>query len=186
MLLRADDMAVVGVADGARAALPLIQRRRPDVALVDIALAEGDGIELSRQVAREAPDTAVLLYTGSPDPSVLTRALVAGPAGIALKAGAPQELVGAIRVIARGGTYFDPRLKGMLAARKVRARVLSAREREVLSLLAEGLTGEDIAERLVLSPETVRTHVRNAMRKLDAKTRVHALAVALDSGELTL
>jgi DNA-binding NarL/FixJ family response regulator len=186
MLLRADDIAVVGVADGARAALPLMVRRRPDVALVDIALAEGDGIDLCRQIAEQASQTGVLLYTGSPDPRVLSTALAAGPAGIALKAGRPQELIDAIRVVARGGTYFDPRLKAMLAAREVRAPVLSPREREVLSFLADGLTGEQIAERLVLSPETIRTHVRNAMGKLGAKTRVHALALALEGGEVEL
>lgn len=186
MLLRADDIAVVGVADGARAALPLIVRRRPDVALVDIALAEGDGIDLSRQIAEHATQTSVLLYTGSPDARVLRTALVAGPAGIALKAGPPHELIDAIRVIARGGTYFDPRLKALLAAGEARAPVLTPREREILSFLADGLTGEEIAERLVLSPETIRTHVRNAMRKLGAKTRVHAVALAFESGEVEL
>lgn len=184
LLLRSADLAVVGVAERAAEALPLIRRRRPDVAVVDIGLADGSGIALSRRIREEVPDTATLLYTGTVDASVLGEALAADPAGVALKAGSPTELVDAVRLIARGGTYFDPRLTALLAPRQAAPPVLSPREREIFGLLARGLTGEQIAELLVLSPETIRTHVRNAMRKLEANTRVHALALALQSGEV--
>lgn len=186
LLLRSQDIAVVGVARGEADAVPLILRRRPDVALVDIGLEDGDGIGLSLSLREQASETAVLLYTGNPDPDMLGEALRAGPAGVALKAGEPSELLEAIRLVARGGTYFDPRLAGVFAAEKPSQPLLSAREREVFGLLADGLTGEQIAERLVLSPETIRTHVRNAMGKLDAHTRVHALALALQYGEIGL
>lgn len=186
LLLRSQEIAVVGVAQGEADALALVERRRPDVALVDIGLADGDGIELSRRIAEQAPATAVLLYTGNVDPDVLGEALRAGPAGIALKAGTPAELIEAVRVVGRGGAYFDSRLAELLEPRDRSAHVLTEREREVFRLLAGGLTGEQIAEQLVLSPETVRTHVRNAMGKLGAHTRVHALALALQSGEIPL
>ena len=88
--------------------------------------------------------------------------------------------------MAAGEAYVDPRLRPLLLARFTTERigVLSPREREVLDLLAQGLTGEQVATRLSLSPETVRTHVRNAMDKLEAHTRVHAVAIALRQGEI--
>lgn len=186
LLLRSQDIAVVGVADGATHALPMIARRAPHVALVDIGLADGDGIELTARLAEEAPGVNVLLYTGTVESDVLTAALRAGPAGIALKTAGPVDLLEAISVIATGGTYFDPGLAALVETRAPVRNVLSPREREVFTLLARGFTGERIAEQLVLSPETVRTHVRNAMAKLAAKTRVHALALALHCGEVSL
>jgi DNA-binding NarL/FixJ family response regulator len=186
LLLRSHGIAVIGVAERPAHGVELIRRRRPDVALVDIALDGEDGTDVCRELGREPGGPAMLLYTGSTDPAVLDRALGAAVDGVALKGSPPAELVEAIRVLADGGTYFDPRLQALLK-RDPRAteRVLTAREREILSLLAEGLTGEQIAETLVLSPETVRTHVRNAMARLGAKTRVHALALALQGGEVS-
>jgi DNA-binding NarL/FixJ family response regulator len=186
LLLRSHGIAVIGVAEQPAHGVELIRRRRPDVALVDIALDGADGTDVSRELGPEPGGPAILLYTGSTDPVVLDRALAAAVEGVALKGSPPAELVEAIRVLADGGTYFDQRLQ-LLLNREPRAaeRVLTGREREILSLLAEGLTGEQIAEALVLSPQTVRTHIRNAMTRLGAKTRVHALALALQSGELS-
>lgn len=188
LVLRSDDMAVVGVAERAAEARALIERRLPDVALVDVALAEGDsGVELAEAVATEVPEVRVLLYTGgTSDPELLQSAVESGAAGLALKAGAPGELVEAVRTVAHGGTYFDPRLGRLMKSHAPEQKVLSAREREVLTFLGRGLNGEEIASELVLSPETVRTHVRNAMGKLQANTRVHALALAIQSDEIEL
>jgi DNA-binding NarL/FixJ family response regulator len=106
---------------------------------------------------------------------------------VALKAGDPAELIQAVATVASDGVYLDPRLREVLGQFGASAprRVLSKREAEVFALLAQGHTGEDIADRLVLSGETVRTHVRNGMRRLGARTRAHAVAMALSSGEIT-
>ena len=125
-----------------------------------------------------------MLYTGSSDEELLFSGLDSGAQGYALKDGSPRELVEALDQVARGGSYVDPRLRPALLSRRSTERLpsLSNREREVLDLLAQGLTGEQVAERLVLSAETIKTHIRNAMTKLEAHTRVHAIAIALREG----
>jgi DNA-binding NarL/FixJ family response regulator len=186
LLLRGTDCRVIGTADDAETALSLVDRRRPDVAVVDINLPGQSGIELTRSLLKQHPALGVLLYTGVDDQETLSEALDCGARGFALKAGPPEELLTAIRMVAAGESYVDPRLRPLLLARLTTERigVLSPREREVLDLLAQGLTGEEVAARLTLSPETVRTHVRNAMDKLEAHTRVHAVAIALRQGEI--
>jgi DNA-binding NarL/FixJ family response regulator len=186
LLLRGDEFTVVGTADDAEQGQELIASRRPDVAIVDIALPGSSGLDLTRRVLLDQPDLGVLLYTGVGDQDVLIRALDSGARGFALKAGSPEELLSAIGAVARGESYVDERLRPLLLARYTTERigVLSPREREVLDLLAQGLNGEEVAVRLMLSPETVRTHVRNAMEKLEANTRVHAVAIALRQGEI--
>ena len=186
LLLRGSDCRVIGTADDAASAEPLIERRRPDVAIVDINLPDGSGIDLCRRLLQKHPDLGVLLYTGVDDRDVLSKALDCGARGFAMKAGAPEELLTAIRSVAHGETYVDKRLRPLLLDRFTTERigVLSPREREVLDLLAKGLTGEEAATQLSLSPETIRTHVRNAMDKLEAHTRVHAVAIALRQGEI--
>jgi DNA-binding NarL/FixJ family response regulator len=186
LLLRDTDCRVIGTADDAEAALSLVERRRPDVAIVDINLPGRSGIELTRSLLEQNPEIGVLLYTGVDDQDTLSEALDCGARGFALKAGPPEELLGAIRTVAAGESYVDRRLRPLLLGRLTTERIglLSPREREVLDLLAQGLTGEEVATRLTLSPETVRTHVRNAMDKLEAHTRVHAVAIALRQGEI--
>jgi DNA-binding NarL/FixJ family response regulator len=186
LLLRGKEFSVIGTADDAEQGQRLIERSQPDVAIVDIGLPGRSGLDLTRKLLKSAPDLGVLLYTGISDRETLSRALDSGARGFALKAGSPEELLTAVRAVARGGTYVDERLRPLMVARFTSERigVLSPREREVLDLLAKGLNGEEVAERLVLSPETVRTHVRNAMEKLEASTRVHAVAIALRQGEI--
>ncbi len=186
MLLRSGDFLVIGTADDAAGAEPLIERRRPDVAVIDISLPDESGVDLTRRLLQRNPDLGVLLYTGVEDRDVLTDALDCGARGFAMKAGPPEELLTAIRTVARVESYVDSRLRPLLLARSTTDRlgVLSPREREVLDLLARGLTGEQAATELSLSPETIRTHVRNAMDKLEANTRVHAVAIALREGEI--
>ena len=186
LLLRDTECRVIGVADDAESAQAMVKRRRPTVAVVDINLPGQSGIELTRALVAEEEDLGVLLYTGIDDQEVLTEALDCGALGFALKAGPPEELLTAIRTVAAGETYVDDRLRPLLLARFTTERlgVLSPREREVLDHLAKGMTGEEVAVRLGVSPETVRTHVRNAMDKLEAHTRVHAVAIALRQGEI--
>jgi DNA-binding NarL/FixJ family response regulator len=186
LLLRRNGHHVVGAADDAESAESLIKRRRPDVALIDLALPRESGAELTRRLLQADPDVRIVLYTGTTDERQLLEGLDAGAAGFALKSGDPEELEEAIRTVAEGRDWLDPRLKPLLARKNGNghAHVLSPREREILGLLSKGLSGEEAAKQLFLSSETVRTHVRNAMTKLGAATRVHAVALALKRGEI--
>jgi DNA-binding NarL/FixJ family response regulator len=187
LLLRRAGHHVVGTADDAEAGEALILRRKPDVALVDLALPGMSGAELTRSLLKEDPAVRIILYTGAADERQLLDALDAGAAGLALKSGDPQELEQAILTVAAGGDYLDPRLTPLLAkGGNGRDKTLSPREREILGLLSQGLSGEEAATQLFLSPETVRTHVRNAMTKLGAATRAHAVALALQRGEISV
>jgi DNA-binding NarL/FixJ family response regulator len=187
LLLGRHGVEVVGTAGTAADGRELIQRLDPDVSLVDIRLGDDSGIELTREVLDSDPDRRVVLYTGSSDVELLISGLDSGARGYALKEGTPAELTGALELVARGGTYVDPRLRPALLSRQATQRMpsLSKREREIMDLLSQGLTGEEVAERLVLSSETVKTHIRNAMAKLEAHTRVHAVAIALRQGYIT-
>ena len=186
LLLRRAGHHVIGTADDAEAAEALILRRMPDVTLVDLTLPGRSGAELTRSLLAAEPGLRIVLYTGAADEGQLLDALDAGAAGFALKSGDPEELEQAIRTVAAGDEYLDPRLASLLARPDGggRSHMLSPREREILGLLSQGLSGEEAARELSLSPETVRTHVRNAMRKLGAATRVHAVALALQHGEI--
>jgi DNA-binding NarL/FixJ family response regulator len=188
LLLRRQGHHVVGAADSAEQAEELILRRRPDVALVDLSLPGESGAQLTRRLLEREARLRIVLYTGAADEAQLLDGLDAGAAGFALKSGDPEELEQAIRTVADGGEYLDPRLTPLLrrdTQADAREGVLSPREREILELLSQGLSGEDAAKQLYLSSETVRTHVRNAMTKLGAATRVHAVALALQRGEIT-
>jgi DNA-binding NarL/FixJ family response regulator len=184
LLLGRHGVEVVGTAGTAAEGRELIERLEPDVSLVDIRLGDDSGIELTRDVLDGDSSRRVVLYTGSSDVELLISGLDSGARGYALKEGTPSELTGALQTVADGGTYVDPRLRPKLLSRDTTQRMpaLSKREREIMDLLAQGLTGEDVAERLVLSSETVKTHIRNAMSKLEAHTRVHAVAIALREG----
>ena len=171
---------IVGSVGDAATAYETIGNVTPDVAVIDIRLHGESGAELTRRLSTENPNLRVLLYTGIDDAQTIQQALDCGASGFALKAGAPEELTAAIRTLADGGTYMDPRLGALLARPAVeRFHTLTRREREILDLLAQGLTGAAAAARLVLSPDTVRTHVRNAMEKLQARTRVQAVVLAM-------
>jgi DNA-binding NarL/FixJ family response regulator len=166
--------------DGAEA-LEKIDQRKPRVALVDVRMPKVGGIELTRRAQRSTPETSILLYTGSGDRALLTEALDAGVRGFVLKEAPMDDLLRAIQSVATGGTYVDPVLAGTLAASSIGNKLpeLTQRERDVLRLLADGLANEEIGKRLFISAETVRTHVRKAMDKLDADTRTQAVARAL-------
>jgi DNA-binding NarL/FixJ family response regulator len=184
LLLDRQGCQVVGTAGDASQGRALIERLQPDVSLVDIRLGEDSGIRLTAELIDADPDRRIVLYTGSSDIDLLFSGLDSGARGYALKEGTPSELTTALTTVAEGGTYVDPRLHPALLSRRATQtqKSLSKREREIVDLLAQGLTGEQVAERLFLSPETIKTHIRNAMGKLEANTRVHAIAIALREG----
>lgn len=187
-LLADSGLDVVGTAGNVAAAMDLVEHEQPDVALVDIRLPDGSGIDLARMLLATRPELRIVLYTGETDAELLTEGLDSGAQGYALKSGSTDELVEAITQVAEGGTYVDPRLDRILLSRRATGRIrqLSPREREVLQLMAEGLTADGVGEMLGVSVETVRSHVRNAVRKLQARNRVHAIALALHRGEIAL
>ena len=188
LLLEKAGCEVLGTADGESSGFELVERVDPDVVVVDVTLVDGNGIALTRRLLEARADRGVVIYTGSSDEENLLDGLDSGARGYALKEGSIEELVEAIDAVAGGGTYVDPRLTPALLSQKATQRQpsLSNREREIMSLLAEGRTGEEVADRLFLSAETVKTHVRNAMNKLEARNRVHAIAIALRQGEIVL
>ena len=187
-LLKGHGLEVVGAAGNVAAGIDLVVHSEPDVAVIDIRLPDGSGIDLTRELLARRPDLGVVLYTGDADADLLYSGLDSGARGYALKAGSMQELVAAIERIAAGGSYVDPRLDRILLSPRATAQVpqLSPREREIMHLMAEGLTAEAIGYQLGVSVETVRTHVRNVIRKLQARNRVHAIALALERGEIAL
>jgi DNA-binding NarL/FixJ family response regulator len=187
-LLAGHGIEVVGAAGNVAAGADLIHPDSPDVAIVDIRLPDGSGIDLTRELLARRPDLGVVLYTGDSDADLLYEGLDSGARGYALKAGAMDELVAAIERVAEGGSYVDPRLDRILFSPRATANVpqLSPRERQIMHLMAEGLTAEKIAAEITVSVETVRTHVRNTIRKLQARNRVHAIAIALERGEIAL
>lgn len=187
LLLSRRGADVVGAVGDAGAFERLVLDTDPDVAIVDITLGSESGIDLTRRLLERDPDRAVVLYTGSAELEVLYSGLDSGARGYALKHGGPDELMEALQAVAAGGTYLDPRLRPLVLSRRSTDSqpVLSPREREIMDLLAQGLNGEQVAEQLVLSAETVKTHIRNAMQKLEASTRAHAIAIALREGYIS-
>ncbi|HEY3185304.1 MAG TPA: response regulator transcription factor [Gaiellaceae bacterium] len=178
--LESAGIEIAGRATSGEEALEKIELRKPAVALVDVRMPQLSGIEIARRAARSAPQTSFVLYTGYGDRALLTEALDAGVRGFVLKEAPMDDLVRAVETVAAGGTYVDPVLAGSVAiAAGERAAQLTQRERDVLRLLADGLSNEEIGKRLFISAETVRTHIRKAMDKLDADTRTQAVAKAL-------
>jgi DNA-binding NarL/FixJ family response regulator len=172
---------VVARARDGREALDQIRQRRPKVALIDLGMPRMSGIQVARETLRASPETAVILYTGAAEREQLTEALDAGARGFILKEAPLEDLVRAIETVASGGVYVDSVLAGLIATADSSQSIpqLTQREREVLRLLADGLRNEEIGKRLFISAETVRTHVRKAMEKLDADTRTQAVAEAI-------
>ena len=163
-----------------------IVARPPDVAILDVELPDESGPALARRLLERLPALGILLYTGAQDHALLAEALEVGVLGFALKAGSLTELREAVHSVAAGRTYVDARLRTTILSQATTEHisVLTKREREVLELLARGQSGEQAAKELFLSPETIRVHVRNAMRKLEAHTRVHAVVIALQQGAI--
>ena len=185
VLLEGRGFEVRGRATTAARGEEVIVEQRPDVAVVGIDLPDERGTELVRRLNGRPPCPKFLLYTGLDDPDLLEAAYRAGARGLVAKPAGLDVLIAALREVGNGGRYFDRSFAVPNGNDGGSEKALSRRESEVLSMLAEGLTGEEIARRLVLSPETVRTHVRNAMEKLDARTRVEAVVKAIDREEIT-
>ena len=172
---------IAGRARDGNDAVEQIELRKPTVAILDLRMPGQSGIDVARLVAKSTPETSVILYTAFGDRALLTEALDAGARGFVLKEAPLAEVVRAVELVAAGRTYVDPVLAGVLSSSAAGDKTLNLtqRERDVLRLLADGMSNDEIGKSLFISPETVRTHVRKAMAKLDADTRTQAVATAL-------
>jgi DNA-binding NarL/FixJ family response regulator len=172
---------IVGRAADGRQALALVEQEQPRVALVDVRMPRLSGIEVATRAAVSSPDTAIVIYTAFGDRALLSEALDVGARGFVLKEAPLVDLVRAVERVAAGDVYVDPVLAGALVGVHATDRLpsLTQREREVLRHLADGHSNDEIGKQLHISPETVRTHVRKAMTKLEADTRTQAVAIAL-------
>jgi len=190
------DLVVVGQAGDASSALDVIEEMRPDVVLMDVGLPGVSGLELTVRVKRIVPDIRVLVLTMYEREDYLFQALQAGASGYVLKGADIQDLLTAVRTVARGDTYVYQSLTGKLVADYL-SRIedgadrrdydgLSRRVREVLALIAEGLTTSQIADRLYVSPHTVQTHRDHVMTKLDLHSRVALTKYAIRKGLIEL
>jgi DNA-binding NarL/FixJ family response regulator len=188
VLLGQGGLEVVAAAGNVASGAGVVENADPDVAIIDIRLPDGNGIELTRTLLASHPDLGVILYTGDSDVELLVDGLDSGARGYALKAGSIDELRSAVEQVADGGTYVDPRLDRVLLSERTTSRLpnLSPREREIMNLMAQGCTAQDVGYQVGVSVETVRTHVRNVIRKLQARNRVHAIAIALQRGDISI
>jgi DNA-binding NarL/FixJ family response regulator len=197
MLLESqDDITIVGEAQNGRQAVERVQTLRPDVVLMDIEMPDMNGIEATKAIKTAVPGTAVLALTMYEDDQYFFEMLHAGAAGYIPKRAAPDELVSAIRAAGRGEVFLYPSLAGRLvqdylqrAAAGTQPAVedeLTPREREVLVLVAEGLSNAEIAGRLVISAKTVDRHRENIMRKLNLHNRVDLVKYAIRKGLIDL
>jgi DNA-binding NarL/FixJ family response regulator len=183
---------VVGEAGDGRDAIDLVRKRRPSVALMDIKMPDVDGLEATRRIVAEKPGTAVLMLTTFDLNEYVYDALRAGASGFLLKDVLPEDLIAAVRVVARGDGLIAPTVTKRLIEQFVRTAPpstppdqldeLTPREVEVLTLIARGLSNGEIASDLVLSEATVKTHVKHVLAKLGARDRVQAVVFAYEAG----
>ncbi|MFF4830506.1 response regulator [Streptomyces sp. NPDC001315] len=177
---------IVGEAGDGRAALDLVARHDPDVALVDLRMPVLDGVRTTTEIVARHPRTRVLILTTYDTDADIERGVEAGAIGYLLKDTTREQLVDAIRAAARGETVLAPRVAEKLVARMRRPAQdpLTARETDVLSAVADGLTNAEIGRRLVISEATVKTHLLRLFAKLDVNDRTRAVVVALERGLL--
>jgi NarL family two-component system response regulator LiaR len=177
-LSRTPHIRVIGEASDGEAAISLAERRRPDVVIMDIRMPGLDGLEATKEVTERLPGTEVLLFTAFGERSLLGRGLDAGARGYLLKEASSDTLVRAIEKVANGEAYVDPALMPTFLTRDSQD-LLTPRERQILQLLADGMSNAEVAAKLYISQETVKSHVRHILAKLEADTRTHAVAIAI-------
>jgi DNA-binding NarL/FixJ family response regulator len=181
------DLEVVGDTETGLETVALVEQTLPDVAVVESSLLNFDGIQTTYVITQQAPDCRIIVITDSEDEDTLLEAVEAGAEGFLTKSAPLSELVGTIRSVMRGETVIPPRLLGGLLRRLINHRILqdkarrqldqlTRREKQVLALLAQGASSEAIAEELVISPQTARTHIQNVLSKLGVHSRLEAAA----------
>jgi two-component system response regulator NreC len=188
------DLSVVGEARNGLEAVSLAKSLRPDLVIMDIQMPKLDGLGALEAIREQLPDAKVLMLTSLDDQATLFKVIQAGGSGYVLKKVAEEEIVGAIRDVLAGGAFVRPALQQMLAVdtlaraeagdRPTGFESLTPREKEVLALLARGLTNQQIADEFVLSVRTVETHRSHITDKLGFKSRAELVAYAMRKGYL--
>ncbi|HET6809418.1 MAG TPA: response regulator transcription factor [Acidimicrobiales bacterium] len=187
LLEAAGDMTVVGEASTAEEALTRIPATQPDVAVLDVRLPDGNGVEVCREVRAQMPSVACLMLTSFADDEALFNAIMAGAAGYVLKQVRSADLVGSVRKVAAGQSLLDPeltrrvmeRLRAAAEPKDEGVEHLSSQERRILDLIAEGMTNRQIADTLYLSEKTVKNYVSNLLAKLGMHRRTEAAVFAV-------
>jgi DNA-binding NarL/FixJ family response regulator len=186
-LLEAEpDFTVVGEAGTAAEALARVPAVRPHVAVLDVRLPDGNGVEVCRELKSKLPDLACLMLTSFADDEALFDAIMAGAAGYVLKQIRGSDLVGAVRTVAQGGSLLDPKAAGAVMARMRAPKApdplagLSEQERRILELIGEGLTNREIGQRLFLAEKTVKNYVSNLLAKLGFHRRTQVAVLATE------
>jgi DNA-binding NarL/FixJ family response regulator len=176
-----DDLSVIGEADSVETGLARVLAVQPDVAILDVRLPDGNGVELCREIRSRLPEVACLMLTSYSDDEALFEAIIAGAAGYVLKQVRGGELIDAVRRVARGERLLDPAVAGRVMKRlsshsteDVRLASLTTREREVLDLIGQGLTNRQIGERMYLAEKTVKNYVSGLLAKLGMERRTEA------------
>lgn len=188
-----EQIEVVAEAADGRSAIARCREHHPDVVLMDVQMPDLDGIAATREIVAETPECHVLVLTTFHDNDYVFGALQAGAAGFLLKRTQPEQLIRAIHTVASGDALLDPSVTRTVIdnisrpdvdprARADRLDALTGREREVLGLIARGLSNNEIAAELVVEESTVKTHVKRILAKLEVRDRVHAVIYAYRSG----
>ena len=180
------DIEVVGEAGTAASAIARIPALKPDVAILDARLPDGSGVEVCRQIRSGEPSTKAIILTSFDDDEALFASIMAGAAGYILKQVTGQDLLAAVRHVAAGGSLLDPKVTERVMQRlrdggpeePEELRSLSAQERRILELVAEGLTNKQIGERLFLAEKTVKNYMSNVLAKLGLVSRTQAAVFA--------
>jgi len=186
LLASEPSIEIVGEAENGRDALALVERHEPDLALIDLRMPVLDGVETTTRIVASHPRTRVLILTTYDTDAEIERGVEAGAIGYLLKDTSRDQLVDAIHAASRGETVLAPRVAEKLVARMRQPTQvpLTARESDVLSAVADGLTNAEIGRRLVIAEATVKTHLLRLFAKLDVNDRTHAVVVALERGLL--
>jgi two-component system response regulator DegU len=182
VLSQTEDLVVVGEAPTGEEAIALVSRRRPDIVLMDARMPGIGGLEATRRILAGNADVRVVMFTAHGEQELLWEALDCGAQGFVLKDSDGATLIGAIRQAVSGEPYVDPRLAPDFLRQLSRPRsesVLSGREREILQMLADGMSNREVSEKLVVSVETVKTHVKHILAKLEAEHRTQAVAIGI-------
>jgi DNA-binding NarL/FixJ family response regulator len=177
LLANQDDISVIGAASNGAEAVELAARLSPDVILMDLSMPTMDGVEATRGVLAESPETKVIAFTSLSDRDLILSALDAGAVGYLLKDAEPEELFKGIRAAARGEAPLDPRAASALIAERTSVKSepeLSPREREVLVLVASGKPNKQVARRLGISEKTVKSHLTNIFQRIGVEDRTQA------------
>jgi DNA-binding NarL/FixJ family response regulator len=175
-----EDLELVGTAETGEDALEAIEREQPEVVIMDVRLPGIDGISALKRVSQLAPSVKTVVFSAYGDKRLLSDAISAGARGYVMKGSPPEDLLRAVRAVTSGKPFVDPSLSpALLMTQGMAEAPLSEREREILQLLAEGYHTEEVARRIGLSAETVKSDTKRAINKLEADTRVHAVAIAL-------